>query len=194
MSRPAASLHTPQNPQDTLDRLRGGALAGATRLDLRGCALHALPNEVFGLADTLQVLDLSDNALTDLPAGLAGLHRLQVLFASGNPFTTLPTVLGRCPALQVAGFKACRIHATCPAATPNASGWSWCAWPPTRSRPWPMPCRPACWRCRSWPGWPMPATPSALRRNSGPRWPPPPRPSTGPRCNARACWVRGRRA
>ena len=103
MSTPAPS---PQSPQDTLDRLRAGALAGATRLDLRGCGLAAVPREVLSLADTLQVLDLSDNALTDLPAELAGLHRLQVLFASGNPFTTLPPVLGRCPALQLAGFKA----------------------------------------------------------------------------------------
>ena len=123
MSRPAADLHTPQNPQDTLDRLRAGGLAGATRLDLRGCALTALPHEVFGLADTLQVLDLSDNALTDLPAALAGLHRLQVLFASGNPFTTLPPVLGRCPALQLAGFKTCRIDTVPADALPPTLRW-----------------------------------------------------------------------
>ena len=123
MSRPAADLHAPQNPQDTLDRLRAGGLAGATRLDLRGCALTALPNEVFGLADTLQVLDLSDNALTDLPAALAGLHRLQVLFASGNPFTTLPPVLGRCPALQLAGFKTCRIDTVPADALPPTLRW-----------------------------------------------------------------------
>ena len=123
MSRPAADLHTQQNPQDTLDRLRAGGLAGATRLDLRGCALTALPNEVFGLADTLQVLDLSDNALTDLPAALAGLHRLQVLFASGNPFTTLPPVLGRCPALQLAGFKTCRIDTVPADALPPTLRW-----------------------------------------------------------------------
>ena len=123
MSRPAADLHAPQNPQDTLDRLRAGGLAGATRLDLRGCALTALPHEVFGLADTLQVLDLSDNALTDLPAALAGLHRLQVLFASGNPFTTLPPVLGRCPALQLAGFKTCRIDTVPADALPPTLRW-----------------------------------------------------------------------
>ena len=116
-------LHIPQSPQDTLDRLRAGALAGATRLDLRGCGLAAVPREVLSLADTLQVLDLSDNALTDLPAELAGLHRLQVLFASGNPFTTLPPVLGRCTALQLAGFKACRIDTVPADALPPTLRW-----------------------------------------------------------------------
>jgi hypothetical protein len=120
MSTPAPS---PQSPQDTLDRLRAGALAGATRLDLRGCGLAAVPREVLSLADTLHVLDLSDNALTDLPAELAGLHRLQVLFASGNPFTTLPPVLGRCTALQLAGFKACRIDTVPADALPPTLRW-----------------------------------------------------------------------
>ena len=123
MTTPAPGPHPPQNPQDTLDRLRAGALAGATRLDLRGCGLGTLPPEVLGLADTLQALDLSDNALTDLPAAMAGLHRLQVLFASGNPFSTLPPVLGRCPALQLIGFKACRITTVPTEALPPTLRW-----------------------------------------------------------------------
>jgi len=110
-------------PHETLDRLRAGTLAGATRLDLRGCGLTAVPPEVFHLADTLQVLDLSGNALTDLPAALAGLRQLQVLFASDNPFTTLPAVLGRCPALQLAGFKACRIHTVPAESLPPTLRW-----------------------------------------------------------------------
>jgi len=96
-------------PLDTLARLRAGALAGATRLDLRGCGLQTLPAEVLALADTLQVLDLSGNALHTLPDGLAGLHRLHTLFASDNRFTTLPAVLGRCRALDTLGFKANQI-------------------------------------------------------------------------------------
>lgn len=89
--------------------LRAGQLAGATRLDLRGCSLQALPPEVLGLADTLQVLDVSGNRLSSLPDSLAGLHRLHTLFASDNRFTTLPAVLGRCPALDTLGLKANQI-------------------------------------------------------------------------------------
>ena len=115
--------HPPTPPHDTLDRLRAGALAGATRLDLRHCGLTVLPPEVFQLADTLQILDLSGNALTDLPDTLPRLHRLRVLFASDNPFTTLPAVLGRCPALQLAGFKACRITTVPAEALPPRLRW-----------------------------------------------------------------------
>jgi len=114
---------TAPDPHDTLTRLRAGALTGATRLDLRGCGLTQVPPEVFALADTLQVLDLSGNALEHLPPALAGLHRLQVLFCSDNPFTTLPAVLGRCPALQLIGFKANRIHTVPAEALPPTLRW-----------------------------------------------------------------------
>ncbi len=114
---PTSSAH------DTLDRLRAGALTGASRLDLRGCGLTTLPPEVFHLADTLQVLDVSGNALDHLPDSMPGLHRLQVLFASNNPFTTLPAVLGRCTALQLIGFKANHIHTVPAESLPPTLRW-----------------------------------------------------------------------
>ena len=118
MPSPPAPPHTA-----TLDHLRAGALAGATRLDLRGCNLSQVPHEVFGLAGTLQVLDLSGNALDHLPDALAGMHRLQVLFASDNRFTSLPAVLGRCPALTLIGFKANRIRSVPADALPPTLRW-----------------------------------------------------------------------
>ena len=111
------------DPLDTLDRLRSGALAGASRLDLRRCGLTQVPPEVFALADTLQTLDLSGNALDQLPPALASLHRLQVLFCSDNLFTTLPVVLGRCQALQLVGFKANRIRTVPAEALPPTLRW-----------------------------------------------------------------------
>ncbi len=42
----------------TLEQLRSGALAGTRRLDL-ACGLTELPDEIFALADTLEVLNLS---------------------------------------------------------------------------------------------------------------------------------------
>ncbi|MGM9426170.1 leucine-rich repeat-containing protein kinase family protein [Hydrogenophaga sp. MI9] len=106
----------------TLEQLRHGALAGATRLDL-SCGLTALPDEVLALADTLEVLNLSGNRLTDLPDWLPRLHRLKVVFGSDNPFTTLPEVLGECASLEMVGFKACQIRQVPVAALPPRLRW-----------------------------------------------------------------------
>lgn len=106
----------------TLEQLRSGALVGTRRLDL-SCDLTELPEEVFALADTLEVLNLSGNRLCDLPDQLPRLHRLQVLFASDNDFEVLPEVLGDCPALQMVGFKANRIAHVPATALPPALRW-----------------------------------------------------------------------
>jgi hypothetical protein len=55
----------------TLEALRRGDLAGARALHLNA-GLTEFPTEIFGLADTLEVLDLAGNALTALPADMRG--------------------------------------------------------------------------------------------------------------------------
>ena len=90
----------------TLADLRAGRLAGATRLDLRHCDLDEVPREVFALADTLEMLDLSGNRLRTLPDELPRLRALRILFCSNNSFEALPAVLGRCEHLDIVGFKA----------------------------------------------------------------------------------------
>jgi hypothetical protein len=92
----------------TLSDLRSGRLAGIRRLDL-SCGLTEFPREILTLADSLEVLNLSGNALHALPDDLHRLHRLQVLFASDNQFTELPAAVGRCKQLRIVGFKANRI-------------------------------------------------------------------------------------
>ena len=109
-------------PMHTLEQLRSGALAGTHRLDL-ACGLTELPEEIFALADTLEVLNLSGNRLHDLPHQLPRLHKLQVLFASNNDFEVLPEVLGDYPQLQVVGFKANRIAQVPPTSLPPALRW-----------------------------------------------------------------------
>ncbi|MEK1905228.1 MAG: protein kinase, partial [Pseudomonas sp.] len=44
----------------SLEQLRRGELAGITRLDL-SAELHEFPREIFDLADSLEVLNLSGN-------------------------------------------------------------------------------------------------------------------------------------
>ena len=100
-----------------LEQLRAGALAGSRRLTL-SCGLESFPPEIFTLADSLEILDLSGNALSALPDDLARLHRLRIIFCSNNRFTELPAVLGQCAQLEMIGFRANQIRHVPAAALP----------------------------------------------------------------------------
>lgn len=107
---------------DTLAQLRAGRLAGAQRLALP-CGLTKFPREIFSLADSLEVLDLSGNALDSLPDDFGRLHKLRVLFCSNNRFTTLPESIGQCSQLDIVGFKANRIRTVSSNALPPSLRW-----------------------------------------------------------------------
>lgn len=92
----------------TLTQLRSGALKGAVSLKLSE-GLARFPEEIFELADTLEILDLSQNKLTELPADFGRLKNLRIFFCSDNLFTVFPEVLGDCPLLDIVGFKANKI-------------------------------------------------------------------------------------
>nr|WP_315253312.1 leucine-rich repeat-containing protein kinase family protein [uncultured Duganella sp.] len=106
----------------TLEQLRSGALAGIQRLTLR-CGLTEFPREIYSLAESLEILDLSGNALSSLPDDLHRLHKLRIIFCSDNQFTELPAVLGACPALSMVGFKANQIRHVPAAALPAGLRW-----------------------------------------------------------------------
>ena len=106
----------------TLDQLRAGALAGTRQVHLSQ-GLTEFPREIFELADTLEVLDLSGNALDVLPDDLDRLGKLRVLFCSNNAFTELPRGLGRCANLSMIGFKANRIQTLPAEALPVGLRW-----------------------------------------------------------------------
>ena len=106
----------------TLAQLKAGQLAGATRLDL-ACGLTEFPREIFELADSLEILNLTGNALTSLPDDLHRLTHLRVLFCSDNAFTELPQCLGQCAKLSMIGFKANQISHVPAAALPPQLRW-----------------------------------------------------------------------
>ncbi|MGI4738890.1 MAG: leucine-rich repeat-containing protein kinase family protein [Janthinobacterium lividum] len=106
----------------TLEDLRAGKLTGLRRLDL-SAGLTEFPAEIFDLADTLEVLNLSGNRLTALPPDLSRLGQLQVLFCSDNDFEAVPEVLGQCQQLRMVGFKANKIRTLPAAALPPNLRW-----------------------------------------------------------------------
>ena len=92
----------------TLAQLRSGELKGIKQLTLSE-NLTVFPQEIFELADTLEILDLSHNALTCLPKDINRLTQLRIAFFSYNKFVTLPSFVG-CENLTMVGFKANKIE------------------------------------------------------------------------------------
>ncbi|WP_038173399.1 leucine-rich repeat-containing protein kinase family protein [Vibrio pacinii] len=106
----------------TVKQLKNGQLKGIQRLQLSE-QLTQLPQEILTLADTLEILDVSNNQLNDLPQWLADLPQLKILFASNNRFTHLPLVLGRCEKLEMVGFKSNQIVRVAEESLPKPLRW-----------------------------------------------------------------------
>jgi hypothetical protein len=113
---------TIQTLEQFREEFRAGRLAGRTQLKL-SCNLKEFPSEIFDLADSLEILDLSGNALTSLPDRLPVLDKLKILFCSDNHFTELPRVLGQCKALSMIGFRNNNIRHVSPEALPPLLRW-----------------------------------------------------------------------
>jgi hypothetical protein len=106
----------------TLQQLNDGLLLGYQRVNIAE-QLTEFPTKLFELADTLEVLDLSNNQLSSLPANFTDLHQLKILFLSNNLFDHLPAVLGQCPNLEMIGFKANQIRSVPETSIPKQTRW-----------------------------------------------------------------------
>lgn len=106
----------------TLQQLKAGQLGPVKRLRLSE-KLTDFPTEIFSLADSLEILDLSDNELTALPDDFARLHKLKILFLSNNQFRHLPNVLGNCASLEMISFKANKLISIAEGAFPLQTRW-----------------------------------------------------------------------
>ncbi len=105
----------------TLAQLRSGELKGITRLTLRE-DLTSFPKEIFDLSDTLEILDLSHNALSSIPEDIHRLHKLKIAFFSNNRFTVLPSFKG-CKNLYMVGFKSNQIETFDEEVLPESISW-----------------------------------------------------------------------
>ncbi len=107
---------------ETLKRLKKGECARETSFSL-SCGLETFPEEIFTLADTLEILNLSSNRLSELPEDFTRLTKLRILFLSENDFTEVPKVLAACKNLTMIGFKSNRISSFPEDALPLATQW-----------------------------------------------------------------------
>jgi Protein tyrosine and serine/threonine kinase/Leucine rich repeat len=107
---------------ETIDLLCSGQLQGIKRLDLAD-GLTKFPTEIFDLADSLEILNLSDNRLSSLPTDLNRLTKLKVIFLSNNNFEEVPAVLADCPNLSMVGFKSNKIRVLGENVLPLGTRW-----------------------------------------------------------------------
>lgn len=106
----------------SLEDLKSGKLIGSTRLKL-ACGLPEFPKEILTLADTLEILDLSDNDLSELPDSITELKKLKILFFARNKFVEFPKILSECPSLNMIGFKSNQMRVVPENAFPKKLNW-----------------------------------------------------------------------
>ncbi|MGZ8947594.1 MAG: leucine-rich repeat domain-containing protein [Methylococcaceae bacterium] len=106
----------------TLAQLKSGELSQVRRLQIAE-NLTEFPDEIFDLADTLEILDLSNNQLTNLPVDFGRLHQLQILFLTNNQFEQVPKVIADCANLDTISFKANRISSVPESVFPQSTRW-----------------------------------------------------------------------
>ena len=67
--------------------------------------LTEFPLEILELADSLEILDLSNNCLSRLPQEFSQLRKLRIVFFNNNQFEEFPEILAACPNLSMVSFK-----------------------------------------------------------------------------------------
>jgi hypothetical protein len=107
---------------ETLNLLRSGQLAGSKRLNL-ACGLTQFPSEIFALADSLEILDLSNNHLSALPDEFERLKHLKIVFFTNNDFEEIPEVIRHCLGLKMVSFKSNQIASIGEHALPPKLRW-----------------------------------------------------------------------
>lgn len=107
---------------EIIDLIQSGYDPTTRRLKL-ACGLTQFPLEILDLADSLEILDLSNNQLTALPDAFSQLQRLKIVFLSNNQLEAVPEVLSQCPNLSMIGLKSNQIKHLAEQALPPHVRW-----------------------------------------------------------------------
>ncbi len=94
----------------------------ATKIKLSE-GFSTFPNELFSYKDTLEILDLSNNSLSELPENFNKFEKLKIAFFSENNFVVFPEILAKCPSLTMIGFKSNQIEIIPENAFPEKLQW-----------------------------------------------------------------------
>jgi Leucine-rich repeat (LRR) protein len=89
----------------TVEELQVGYYRGAKKLKLVSCDLSKFPHEILNLTDSLEILGLSSNPLSQLPDDFHRLHSLKIAFFSDCNFATFPRQLAECCSLEMVVFR-----------------------------------------------------------------------------------------
>lgn len=105
----------------TLQQLNNDELLGVKSLTIKE-NLTIFPEKIFDLAESLEILDLSNNKLTTLP-DLSKLTNLKIAFFSNNLFREIPDAFKKCQNLYMLGFKANKIEKFAEDILPHSISW-----------------------------------------------------------------------
>jgi len=91
-----------------LDEWMRGKISNPKRITISE-GLTEFPAMLYTYVDTLEILDLSGNNLSELPEDMYRFTKLKIAFFSQNKFTVFPKQLAQCPSLTMIGFKSNQI-------------------------------------------------------------------------------------
>jgi hypothetical protein len=111
----------------TLEQLKSNlitpeSLGSQKRLKLSD-GLTEFPQELFELADYIEILDLGGNQLSDLPDDFYRFKHLKILFLTDNLFEHIPPVLAQCEKLEMIAFKSNRVKTVAEGCLPLSTNW-----------------------------------------------------------------------
>lgn len=111
-----------QNSITSVSELKTRQVQAVTHIKIAE-GLTEIPQEIFQYSESLEILDLSNNQISDLPDNFSELKQLKTLFLSNNCFTEFPPQLFFCPALDMLGFKANQIQKVTEGVLPKNTRW-----------------------------------------------------------------------
>ena len=106
----------------SLEQLHSNTFPNVTRITISS-QLKSFPKELFKYTETLEILDLSNNLLSEVPDEIVQFKKLKILFLSNNQFTVFPLILGQCRKLSMIGFKSNSIGFIPEHAFPETLQW-----------------------------------------------------------------------